>query len=99
MFESAGGDQSEPEGLSSELRSIMGVEVSVLFYETADGFCRVGFRSRGRINVAELAGLLGGGGHRAASGAIIREPYAAAQKRAISVIRSYLAAQFPAPSV
>jgi bifunctional oligoribonuclease and PAP phosphatase NrnA len=90
MFESAGGDQSEPEGLSSELRSILGVEISTLFYETPEGFCRIGFRSRGRVDVAELAGLIGGGGHRAASGAVIREPFGQARERALTAIRAYL---------
>lgn len=90
LFAECGGADAEPEGLSSDLRSIEGVEVSVLFYETPDGFCRIGFRSRGRVNVSELAQLLGGGGHRAASGALVREPYPQARDRALLVIRDYL---------
>jgi phosphoesterase RecJ-like protein len=91
LLQQVGGNESEPEGLSSELRSVSGVEVSVLFYESAEGFCRCGFRSKGEINVAELAGLMGGGGHHNASGATIREPYEIATATALSIIRSYLA--------
>ncbi|MGI8908879.1 MAG: DHH family phosphoesterase [Candidatus Sumerlaeaceae bacterium] len=90
MFDDAGGADAEPEGLSSDLRSIQGVEVSVLLYETPEAQCRIGFRSRGKVNVAELAALLGGGGHHNASGALIREPYLKARDHALATIRHYL---------
>jgi phosphoesterase RecJ-like protein len=90
MFADAGGADSEPEGLSSDLRSIQGVEVSVLMYETPEHQCRIGFRSRGKVNVAELAAVLGGGGHHNASGALVREPYDEAKSHALTVIREYL---------
>ena len=90
LFARCGGE-AEPEGLSSDLRGIKGVEVAVLFFETPEGFCRIGFRSKGKVNVSELAQLLGGGGHVCASGAMIREPYEQARDRALGVIRNYLA--------
>lgn len=90
MYIAAGGEDAEPEGLSSDLRSIDGVEIAVLMFETSEGFCRIGFRSRGKVNVSELAALLGGGGHRNASGALIREPYADARDFALEKIREYL---------
>jgi phosphoesterase RecJ-like protein len=36
--------------------------------QEAEKQCTVGFRSRERVNVAEIAALYGGGGHRLASG-------------------------------
>lgn len=90
MFETVAGDEAELDGLSGEMRSIEGVEVSVLFTETPEGECRIGFRSKGETNVSTLARLLGGGGHKNASGASIPEPYLAARKRALDVIRDYL---------
>jgi phosphoesterase RecJ-like protein len=49
-------------------RGIEGVEVAALIRRKADGRVRVSLRSTGRINVAELAGLFGGGGHFGAAG-------------------------------
>lgn len=90
MMLSAGDDSIELDGLSGELRAIDGVQVSVLFSETAEGECRIGFRSKGQVNVSTLAQLLGGGGHKNASGASINEDYLLAKKRALQVIRDYL---------
>ena len=90
MIRSTGDDEAEPEGLSSEMRSIRGVDVAVLFYESPEGFTRIGFRSRGLVNVSELASLLGGGGHKSASGAYIEAPFDVTKERALGVIRDYL---------
>lgn len=90
MIRRVGDDQAEPEGLSSEMRSISGVDVAILFYETPEGFCRIGFRSRGENNVSELAALMGGGGHKNASGAYIPEPYNIVKTRAMDITREYL---------
>lgn len=95
MFAQAGGEEAEPEGLASDIRGIDGVEIAVLFFETPESWCRIGFRSHGRINVSELAQLLGGGGHKAASGAMIREPYQQAKSKALRVIRDYVEKRLP----
>jgi phosphoesterase RecJ-like protein len=94
LYEAAGGDEFEPEGLCSDMRAIAGVEVSVLFHETPEGWCRIGLRSKGKVNVSELARMLGGGGHHNASGAYVKEPYESARDRALETIRAYLAARF-----
>lgn len=99
LYELAGGDDNEPEGLCSDLRGIAGVEISVLFHETPEGWCRIGLRSKGKINVSELATMLGGGGHHNASGAFLREPYEQARERALATIRDYLAQRFEALSL
>lgn len=49
-------------------RGIEGVEVAALIRHKADGRVRVSLRSTGRVNVAELAGRFGGGGHFGAAG-------------------------------
>lgn len=91
----AGATDEDAEGLSGEMRTISGVEVAILLSESAEGQCRIGFRSRGDVNVSALAALLGGGGHRSASGATIAEDYLSARKRALEVIRDYLGQVFP----
>jgi phosphoesterase RecJ-like protein len=44
------------------------VEVSVFFKENADGRLRCSLRSKGKVNVANIAQNFGGGGHKTASG-------------------------------
>ena len=94
LYRSVGGEMFEPEGLSSDLRGIQGVEVSALFHETAEGGCRIGLRSKSCVNVSEIATQLGGGGHFNASGAYVREPYAVVRDRSLRIIREYLGRVF-----
>lgn len=56
------------DGLINFLRTIRGVEVAILIREIERGKYKVGFRSKGKVNVHGLASKLGGGGHIRASG-------------------------------
>lgn len=94
LFDRCGGDDAEPEGLSSDIRGIAGVDVAILFFETPEGFIRAGFRSKGKINVSELANMVGGGGHHNASGCFVKEPYQAARDRILGIARKYLSERF-----
>lgn len=58
-----------PEGLINYTRMIDGVEVGLLFREIEPGTVKVGFRSKGQIDVASVASRFGGGGHLQAAGA------------------------------
>lgn len=58
-----------PEGIINYTRMIDGVEVGMLLRETEPGIIKIGFRSKGTIDVAAIAAIYGGGGHRQASGA------------------------------
>ena len=58
----------EAEGFINYPRSVEGVEVAVFFKELDDNVWKVSMRSKGRINVAEVAKELGGGGHVMAAG-------------------------------
>jgi len=55
------------------LRSIRGVEVSLIFKEINSRETKVNFRSRGKIDVARFARIFGGGGHHNASGCTIKK--------------------------
>ncbi len=57
-----------PEGIINYTLTIKEVEVGLLFRETSPGLIKVGFRSKGEVDVASLAAKFGGGGHRRASG-------------------------------
>jgi len=58
-----------PEGLINYTRMIEGVEVGVLLREISPGVIKIGWRSKGGVDVAALAQKFGGGGHRQAAGA------------------------------
>jgi phosphoesterase RecJ-like protein len=87
-YASAEVEDSEPEGLSSEIRGIKGVEISCLFHEAAEGGCRASFRGKGAIDCSAIARACGGGGHFNASGATIKGmAYDAARDMVLSQVR------------
>lgn len=53
------------------VRSTKGVEVAVLFRQTAEQQYKISLRSKGRVDLSNLAQSLGGGGHKNAAGATI----------------------------
>jgi bifunctional oligoribonuclease and PAP phosphatase NrnA len=61
----------EAEGFVNYVLSIEGVEVAVLFSEVESGV-KMSYRSKGEYPVNEWARHFGGGGHRNASGAFVR---------------------------
>lgn len=76
------------EAALSFLRSIKGVEVSLVFREKAiPGLIRVNFRSRGKVDVNKIAQSFGGGGHKTASGATIQGSLMDVEKKVIDKIQ------------
>ena len=68
QMEHCGAKEEDCEGLVNYALGIAGVEVAVFFREIADNRVRVSVRSKGAINVADIATDFGGGGHECASG-------------------------------
>ena len=69
MYEATGTGAELTDGFINYPRSIKGVEVAILFRELEPGRAwKVGFRSKGKVNVAQLAAAFGGGGHHNAAG-------------------------------
>ncbi len=71
MFESTRTSREDSEGMVDFPMSIRGVKVAVLFRRESGekgGFWKASIRSRGDIDVCELANRFGGGGHKNASG-------------------------------
>ncbi|WP_084318933.1 DHH family phosphoesterase [Deferrisoma camini] len=71
MFRATHTGVEDVEGFVNYPRSVCGVEVGFLLREEPDGRYRVAFRSKGRVDVAEIAREFGGGGHRNAAGATV----------------------------
>jgi bifunctional oligoribonuclease and PAP phosphatase NrnA len=79
------------EGFINHPRSIVGVEVAVAFREEGPEEIRVSFRSKGRVDVATVAGRFGGGGHRNAAGCIVPGPLPEAKRRVFRALEEALA--------
>jgi bifunctional oligoribonuclease and PAP phosphatase NrnA len=68
MLEDSGADESEAEGIVNFLAGTREARAAAMLYRKHDGW-RVSMRSRtDDVNVSELAGLFGGGGHARAAG-------------------------------
>jgi len=76
--------------------SITGVDVGLLFLEQARGGVKLSVRSRNGLDCARLAGRFGGGGHRAAAGAMLPEPTGESVERVLEAVRDALGVAAPA---
>lgn len=74
-------------------RSVKGVKVAVFFKESVEnpGAINVSFRSTGDdINVDEIAGKFGGGGHQKASGCLIKGTLDEAREKVLAEVKKVL---------
>lgn len=83
--------EEDCEGLVNYALSISGVEVVAFFRELPDGRYRVSLRSKGTVNVSDIAGQFKGGGHQCASGCSVEGPLARATDHILTKLRSALA--------
>ena len=82
--------EEDCEGLVNYALGIAGVEVAIFFRETHEERVRISIRSKGAVNVADIAGKFGGGGHTCASGFSLPGSLAQAEKKVLSELRSKL---------
>jgi phosphoesterase RecJ-like protein len=83
------------EGLVNYALGIAGVEVAAFFRELKHGQrWRVSLRSKGSVNVAELAETYGGGGHYCAAGFPIDGPLSVASERVLAQLRIRIKSRF-----
>ncbi len=86
MFEKTGATPDLTDGFINYPRSIKGVEVAVFFREIEKNTFKVGFRSKGKVDVSALAAAFGGGGHHNAAGCKIFGSIETARDNIISYI-------------
>lgn len=89
-MERCGALDEDCEGLVNYALGIAGVEVAVFFRELANERIRVSIRSKGAVNVAEIAEKFGGGGHECAGGFSLEGPVQAAAERILAELRGKL---------
>ncbi len=71
MFKRTGTDASAAEGFINLISAVEGVDVAMLFRQQGNDVYKVSFRANDKVDVAEVAKGLGGGGHRQAAGATV----------------------------
>jgi len=76
------------EGLVNYALSISGIEVAIFFREVAHERIRVSIRSKGAVNVSEIAQKFGGGGHECAGGFSTEGPVEESARRVLAELRA-----------
>lgn len=89
-FEATGALPSDTEDLVNMTLQVGGSEVAVILVEQPRGGCKISFRSRSAVDCSRLAEQFGGGGHKAAAGATINEPFETALTRVLDAVRAAL---------
>jgi phosphoesterase RecJ-like protein len=92
-FTRTGADSDDTEGLIDHLRAIEPVIVACVFEELEPELTRVSLRSKNpQVNVSEICGQFGGGGHPAAAGARISGKPLSVQRKVVAAIKKALKA-------
>jgi phosphoesterase RecJ-like protein len=90
MLESTKVSYVETELITNLLFSVGSVDVAILLRELEDNKIRINFRSKKDIDVHKIAQLFNGGGHRQASGCVIKGTLESAFKLLSKRLREYL---------
>ncbi|HEX2254386.1 MAG TPA: bifunctional oligoribonuclease/PAP phosphatase NrnA [Thermoanaerobaculia bacterium] len=95
MYQRTGTTPGDAEGLINYPRSVAGVEAVALARELPEGGAKVSLRSRGEVDVEQVARRHGGGGHRNAAGYQVESGVEAALAQAVEALAE--AVSRPAP--
>ncbi|MCK4641711.1 MAG: bifunctional oligoribonuclease/PAP phosphatase NrnA [Candidatus Marinimicrobia bacterium] len=87
-IQEAGATLDEVGGFTDFVRSIKGVEVSIMFLEVRKNRVRVNFRSQGKVIVNEIARKFGGGGHFFAAGISLNDTLEDAVDKVLPEVRN-----------
>lgn len=91
-MERLGATSEDLDGVIEFPRSIAGVRLAMLFRQLGNGRIKISFRSMAGVDVSELAGQFGGGGHRKAAGASLAGSLAEVQATVLAAARAVLTA-------
>ena len=86
-FAQAGAEPSDTEDAINLALAIKGTEVAVIMVEQPTGGFKISLRSRCAVDCSQLAATFGGGGHKAAAGGFINEPFEVAQEKLLAAVR------------
>jgi len=86
MYLQTGTSAEDTDNFINFVRSIKGVEVAVLFRQTAEKQYKISLRSKGRVDLSGVASDLGGGGHKNAAGGIVDGPFPVVRDKVIAAV-------------
>lgn len=72
MYEKTGATAQDTDRFINYPRSIKGVQVALFFRQVEEGLFKVGFRSKGKVDVSAVSASFGGGGHHNAAGCMVK---------------------------
>ena len=72
MYRQTGASAEDTDRFINYPRSIRGVQVALFFRELSEGLFKVGFRSKGKVDVSAVSASFGGGGHHNAAGCTVK---------------------------
>jgi bifunctional oligoribonuclease and PAP phosphatase NrnA len=87
-FEATGALPSDSEDLVNMTLTVGGTEVALILVEQKGGGFKLSLRSRSEVDCSRLAEQFGGGGHKRAAGAMIREPLETARAKVLDAVRA-----------
>lgn len=90
MYSMAGAVPADSDGIVDYTMYSRGTVAGALVKEIDGQRSKISFRSRGKVNVAEIAGRHGGGGHMNASGCSLDLPYEEARTMAVKLLKEAL---------
>ncbi len=93
-YEETGAHPTDTEDLINLALRIEGTKFAVIMIEQVTGGFKMSFRSRCGVPCNEVAAHFGGGGHKAAAGAFIDEPFENVQSKVLEYVREKLEVDF-----
>jgi len=93
LYRQCGASAEDTDNFVNFVRSTKGVEVAVLFRQTAETQYKISLRSKGRVDLSGLAQSLGGGGHKNAAGSVLNGSLDEVKNKVISEVSRAIAVQ------
>lgn len=90
MYDRTGTDAELTDGFINYPRSVRGVDVAIFFRQLSETAYKVGFRSKGLVDVSRLAEGFGGGGHHNAAGCMVEGSIDEVREKVYAHLRSVL---------
>ena len=87
-FDAVGAIASDSEDLINMTLTVGGTEAAVILVELRSGGFKVSFRSRCDLDCSAVAEKFGGGGHKRAAGATLKEPLESARAKVLDAVRA-----------
>ncbi len=89
-FRATGALPTDTEDVINMTLAIGTAKVAMIMVEQQSGGFKVSFRSRSAVDCSKLAEQFGGGGHKAAAGAFVKEPFDAVREKLLAAVGTAL---------